>query len=360
MPSLVATAPVEVALEISPRARVDLVDVRRRVSETHGDLLDPFPRALYTSFHTTAGYLEQSLATRLNKKRNGLAPYLSFFRNVFPEGADYEHDKMHLREELSDAQRRVEPCNADSHLAFISAGLRSCVTYRPRAGEPVYFIDLDGVHKGRPRQRVTTVLGFNSEEPVAYDRLEVPVSGHPVDSVNLRDPSLGIYERCQQLIDLHEVAKGRIQLALAPAEDQAGLTVNEYETLLMRHDLAEVLRDPLRFMAEKSRHLLADPLAIPNKTIDYAKYDMVRVFNELVDALKLSDSVVEQIVSRFFGAPARHFLRMKRSVSLPVSDRDTPGEGRVAQGRYQSPILVQWRRAEPRTRLIDVTLTRFQ
>jgi hypothetical protein len=87
---------------------------------------------------------------------------------------------------------------------------------------------------------------------------------------------------------------------------------------------------------------------------------MVRVFNELVDALRLSDSVVEQIVSRFFGAPARHFLRMKRSVSLPVSDRETPGEGRVIQGRYQSPILVQWRRAEPRTRQVDITLTRFE
>ena len=128
----------------------------------------------------------------------------------------------------------------------------------------------------------------------------------------------------------------------------------------MRHDLADVLRDPLRFMAEKSRNLLADPRAIPTKTIGYAKYDMVRVLNELVDVLRLSDSVVEQIVSRFVGAPVRHFLRMKRSVSLPVSDRDTPGEGRLAQGRYQSPILVQWRRAEPRTRTVDITLTRFE
>ena len=355
-----ATAPVEVALEINPRARVDLVDVRKRISETHGDILETFPQALYCSFHTTAGYLDQSLATRLNKKRNGLARYLTFFRKIFPEGAGYKHDKLDLRAELSDAERQVEPCNADSHLAFISAGLRSCVTYRGRAGQPVYFIDLDGVHGGRPRQRVTTILGFNTEEEVTRERVEVPMSAHPVDSVNLRDPRFGIYQRCQELIEQHGVTTGRIRMALAPGEDQAGLTVNEYETLLMRHDLAEVLRNPLRFMAEKSRHLLADPRAIPKKTKNYAKYDMVRVFNELVDALGLSDSVVEQIVSRFFGAPARHFLRMKHSVSLPVSDRDTPGEGRVTQGRYQSPILVQWRRAERRTRLVDITLTRFR
>ncbi|SVA80502.1 uncharacterized protein METZ01_LOCUS133356, partial [marine metagenome] len=356
----VETEPIEVTLEINPRARVDLVDVRQRVAESHGDLLNSFPQALYASFHTTAGYLDQSLASRLNRQRDGLAPYLSFFRNVFPEGAGYKHDELHLREDLSDAQRQVEPLNADSHLAFISAGLRSCVTYRSRSDRPVYFIDLDGINKGHPRQRVTTVLGFNTEEEVARDRVTVPMSAHPVESVSLKDPRFGIYQRCQALITRHGVTKGRLQLALAPGEDQAGLTVNEYETLLMRHDLAEVLRDPLRFMAEKSRRLLVDPRSIPNRTIDYAKYDMVRVFNELVDALRLSDSVVERIVSRFFGAPARHFLRMKRSVSLPVSDRGTPGEGHLAQGRYQSPILVQWRRAEPRTRIVDITLTRFK
>ncbi len=360
MSCLVASPPVEVALSISPRARVDLVDVRQRVSDAHGSVLDQFPKALYSSFHTTAGYLDQSLARRLNRQRDGLAPYLTFFRNVFPEGAGYKHDELHLREELTEAQRRIEPPNADSHLAFISAGLRSCVSYRDRGGQPVYFIDLDGVYKGRPRQRVTTVLGYNTEETVAHDRVEVPVSAHPVDSVSLKSPEVGIYERCQELIERHGVTKGRLQLSLAPTEDHAGLTVNEYETLLMRHDLAEVIRDPLRFMAEKSRHLLADPRSIPNKTIDYAKYDMVRVFNELVDALRLSDSVVEQIVSRFFGAPARHFLRMKRSVSVPVSDRETPGTGHVAQGQYQSPILVQWRRSEPQARQVDITLTRFR
>ena len=161
------TAPVEVALTVRPRTRIDLLDVRRRVSETHGDVLEPFPLALYSSFHTTAGYLDQSLATRLSRKRDGLGSYLSFFRNVFPEGAGYKHDQLDLREELSDAQRRTEPPNADSHLAFISAGLRNCVAYRGRAGEPVYFIDLDGVYRGRPRQRVTTVLGYSREEVAA-------------------------------------------------------------------------------------------------------------------------------------------------------------------------------------------------
>ena len=144
-----ASAPVEVALTIRPRARIDLLDVRRRVSDAHGDVLEPFPLALYSSYHTTAGYLDQSLATRLNRKRDGLGSYLSFFRKMFPEGAGYKHDRLDLREELSEAQRETEPPNADSHLAFISAGLRNCVTYRGGTGDPVYLIDLDGVYRGR-------------------------------------------------------------------------------------------------------------------------------------------------------------------------------------------------------------------
>ena len=92
----------------------------------------------------------------------------------------------------------------------------------------------------------------------------------------------------------HAVTKGRIRLSLGPGERHAGLTVNEYETLLMRHDLSEVLRDPVRFMAEKAGHMLGNPRAIPARTLDYAKYDLVRVFNRLVDALGLRESMVEE------------------------------------------------------------------
>ena len=58
--------------------------------------------------------------------------------------------------------------------------------------------------------------------------------------------------------------------------------------------------------------------------------------------------------------PASRFLRMKRSVSLLVSDRETEGRGRPIQGTYQSPILVQWAKATPRQREVEVILTRFR
>src|SRR4030095_10158718 len=137
--------------------------------------------------------------------------------------------------------------------------------------------------------------------------LAIPVSGHAVDSVNLKNPQFGIYQQCAELVAQHGVTKGRIRITLAPGERHAGLTVNEYETLLMRHDLSEVLRDPLRFMGEKAGHILGNPRAIPAKTLDYAKYDLVRVFNQLVEALGLRDSVLESVLSRAIAMPASRF-----------------------------------------------------
>jgi thiamine phosphate synthase YjbQ (UPF0047 family) len=299
------------------------------------------------------------VASRLNQGRAGVMPYIEVFRTMFPEGAGYEHDKLERRTELTEDQKPQEPQNADSHLAFMAGALRTCVTYQNRPGEPVSFIDLDGVHKGQPRRRLTSVLGYSVEEPVATLRLTVPVSGHAVDSVNLKNPKFGIYQQCQELVAAHGVTKGRLRLALAPGERHAGLTVNEYETLLMRHDLSDVLRDPLRFMAEEAGHILGNPRAIPAKTLDYAKYDLVRVFNRLVDTLGLRESMVETVLSQAIAMPAARFLRMKRSVSLLVSDRDVAGQGTIIEGTYQSPILVQWHRGARRVRTLDVTLTRF-
>ena len=79
-------APVEYTLELTPRARVDVIDVRRVVASRHGDVLDVYPRALCCSFHTTAGYLDQSLASRL-QQRSGIMSYIDVFRTMFPEGA---------------------------------------------------------------------------------------------------------------------------------------------------------------------------------------------------------------------------------------------------------------------------------
>lgn len=326
------------------------------------DLLDTFPRALYCSYHTTAGYLDQSVAARLVQTKAtpaGIQSYMAVFRSLFPEGAGYRHDELSLRDELTEHEKEREPKNADAHLAFIGAGLRNCVRYNNRRPEPVYFIDLDGVVGEQPRRRTTSVLGFNAEEVVSRERVSVPVSAHPVESVNLKEAGIGLYAHIQESIAKHGITKGRVHLSLAAGERHAGLTINEYETLLMRHDLAEVLGNPLRFMAEKGRHALANPRAISARTLDYAKYDMVRVFNELFDVVGMKRTRLESAIARVIAVPARRFLGMKRTVTLPVSDRETAGRGTIAAGTYQCPIMVQWNHAAGGQRLIDVTLTRL-
>jgi thiamine phosphate synthase YjbQ (UPF0047 family) len=352
-----ACDPLDLSLNIVPRSRFDMVDLRGLVSAKHGAALAAYPQCLYWSSHTTAGFLDRSVASRLLEKP-GVAAYIDAFRAIFPEGANYEHDHLERRTELAPEQRRVEPKNADSHLAFIAAGLRTCVTYANRPNEPVCFVDLDGMNAGRPRCRHTRVIGFHREDLVARHQIEVPVSNHPVDSINLKDPRLGIGEQLQEFVGRHGVPKGRLRLSLHAGERHAGLTVNEYETLLMRHDLPDVLRDPLRFAIEKGRHAIADPRSVPAKTLGYAKYDLVRILNQVMERLGLSESLVERMLARTMAVPANRFLRMKRSVSLLVSD-DGAGKGSLVEGTYQSTILVQWHRAPRQSRLIDVTLTQL-
>jgi hypothetical protein len=127
----------------------------------------------------------------------------------------------------------------------------------------------------------------------------------------------------------------------------------------MRHDLAEVVKNPFRFVTERGRSLVRDPWTIPQKTIGYARYDLIRAFNELFDALRLGQSRLETTMARIFAVPARRFLRVKRSVSLLVSDRESSGQGALVGGRYQSPILLQWRGASGQQRRVEATLTKL-
>lgn len=349
-----AVEPLDLTFELAPQARFEVVDLRSRFEAEHREALAPYPNCLYWSAHTTAGFLDRSLAARLSPA--GVPTYVDAFRAMFPEGAGYLHDQLDQRADLDPAQRAVEPRNADSHLAFIASGLRTCVTHPNRTGESVCFVELDGVSEGRPRRRWTRVIGFNQETVVEKTRIHVPMSSHPIDSINLKDPRLGVQKQLMDLVTRSGVRKGRLHIALSNAERHSGLTVNEFETLLMKYDLAEVLRNPLRFAAEKSRHMLANPRAVPSKARNYAKYDFVRVLNSGFDTLGLRGSLLEKLVARTLAVPAARFFRMRRSVSLLVADRHD-GTPAFVEGTYQSPILVQWQRAPRETRTLDVTLT---
>jgi len=355
-----ALHPFEIQLTLVPQERFEVINVAETIRGQFGDLLSKYRKTLYCSLHTTAGYLDQTICSRLRNSKMHLEPFFRAFQKLFPPDAGYYHDQMQLRTELSDAQRRCEPQNADSHLTFIGAGLKNCVTYVNRPGMPVYFIDLDGTYQDIRRQRRTTVLAYNSEETVHTDRIAIPMSHHPIDSINLKDPRYGFLDHVQALLEKYDIEKGRVDIALSRQELHAGLTVNEFENLLIQKDLVDVLKDPLNYVARKGRSFLSEPALMPEKVKYYATTDLVHIFNELMDALQVGRSVIEKIVSRVLSVPASRFLGMKRNISLLVSNGQENGPGRLVQGTYQSPILVQWRKTPQRTRDLEVTITRFK
>ncbi len=354
-----AARPVEIELRLCPASRFDVIDVNRVLADRCGDALRDYRRVLYCSHHTTAGYLEEGVCRRLEHRLERVDPFIRSYQQLFPEGAGYRHDELEMRSELTDEQRRLEPPNADAHLTFIGSGLSSCVTYPNQPQLPVFFMDLDGVYRGAARTRTTSITAYTREECLDELLLEIPVSRHAIDSVNLGDRELGLHRAVETLVARNPVEHGRVDISLDPMERDASVTVNEYETLLMRHDLAEVLRDPLLFMARQGRRMLQDPRAVPAKSLGYARYDIVRVLNRLLDALNLTDSTFERLLHRLMAAPAARRLRFKRRVSFPVSAAGD-GRPRLVHGRYQSPILIQWSSTPRQTRRLRVTLHRFE
>jgi len=348
-------APTEIRLTLSPSRRFEAIDVNERVAEEGGDVLKRYRRTLYCSLHTTAGYLDQSLSARMHHQHGRLAQFFDAFHSIFPPNAQYRHDQMELRSELSDEQKEKEPRNGDSHLTFIGSGMRNCVSYRNEPLAPVYFIDLDGTNGDTRRQRTTTIVAYDEERVVSRDAFTVPVSRHHIDSVNLSDAKLGLIDRINELLGKAGLEKGRIDIALGTSERNVGLTVNEYETLLMRHDLVEVLQNPLKFAAQKGRHMIDDPFAIPSKTLNYAKYDVPRLLNSLMEALHWDQSALERLVAKIMAVPARRLLRSRRVTFLAARGED--GTCRLVRGTYQSPILVQWQPAEAQSRRVEITIS---
>ena len=351
------TRPSQLKLNLAPQRRFEAINVCARIAQT-SDLLRRHPRTLFCSMHTTAGYLDRSLTLRMDNDYDLLSRFFHAFRALFPEGAEYRHDQIDLRTELSEEQKIVEPRNGDSHLTFIGAGMKNCVTHRTEKNTPVYFIDLDGATDGFRRERRTTVVGFDRHRTVSEMCVEVPVSRHPIDSINLADPRLGLIQSVNEELRKTGIEFGRVDLMMHSAERNAGLTVNEYETLLVKHDLVEVLQNPLRFAKIKGKSMIADPLSIPAKTLSYAQYDAVRMLNSLMEALRIDQSSFERLIARLLSLPARSFFRSRRVSFLASCDGGSVPQ--IIRGTYQSPILVQWQSAERQSRHIDISIVELR
>ena len=127
----------------------------------------------------------------------------------------------------------------------------------------------------------------------------------------------------------------------------------------MRDDLPQVLADPLRYMMQRGRRLLRHPGSIPVKTLNYAAFDLIHLYNELLDAVPVGRSLADKFMS-VLSTPASRMLRLKRKISLLVSTSPETGPARIVQGTYQSPILVQHHPACRGVRYLDIVVRRFK
>ncbi len=267
---------------------------------------------------------------------------------------------MPLRQDLNDIEKERESANADSHLTFISAGLKNCVTYVNKPELPIYFIDLDGICKHQPRSRRTLVLAYNREKMLYRGRFAVPVTGEPaVSSLNLKDPRYGLFSHLNDLLKTYGIDRGLVAIALAREEQHAALTVNEYETLLMRNDLPEAMQNPLRYVLSRGKKLLQNPAAIPRKTRSYAIYDLIHLYNELLKNSQIGRAVINKVLS-CLSAPVSQIFRLKRHINLLISTGMETGPGRITLGTYQSPILLQHQKPDKDVRCLEITLRRFE
>ena len=113
-------------------------------------------------------------------------------------------------------------------------------------------------------------------------------------------------------------------------------------------------------MAQKGWHMLKDPRAVPNKMLNYAKYDLVHVVNRTLDRLGLSTSLFGRGIQKVLAAQAARALQMKRSVRFLVADPQQTDQPAILHGTYQSPILIQWNRKQDRQRRLVATVMAFE
>jgi hypothetical protein len=306
---------------------------------------------------------------KLGNNREGIESLVRSARRLFPEGAPYWHDRMELRSELSAEQRKHEPLNADSHLAFICLGLCNCVPYEYTPDHAVYFIDLDGKFKETLRSRKAIAVGYNNASCVHEETLKISLPKKNQCAVDLNEslPDL------QALIAKHQIHRGLVTLELTPGENHAGVTVNEFEALLVERDITDVLLNPLKYMLYNAPQFARHPLMVPSKAKNMLQYEIhlairdglrvanrsVSILEYMVERLGMHLPLLEHIVDRIASPLEARWMNLGSSIQLLINAKDEDPLGRVMVGTYQSPILIQWRRPESDVREMRLRLLRF-
>ena len=338
--------------------------------------MSQYKRLLFCSLHTTAGFLDPGMAQRVEYCHESVEAVIRSAKKLFPPGAPYWHDLMGLRSELTEEEKLREPHNADSHLVFISMGLRSATAYKNIPGQPTFFVDLDGVYNGIQRKRKALVIGYNSSECVHEHVVHVPFPDKSVVSVDLGQHIWGDGPSLESMITQHKIRRGTVVLSLEDSEEYAGMTVNEFEPLLIENDLAGVLDNAIHYMKKEASSIVRDPLSLPKRAKKYLMLDLVQIVNEVARTVSHRTSILHRVIERLeqripylervmeyvATVSASRWMGLNRSISLPINCDHNENTGRLILGTYQVPILAQWRRPTDvqQKRNMRVKLVRFE
>lgn len=328
-----------------------------------------FDQVALCSLHTTAGFLEQSFAEKLEGHPEGVEWLVRSANRLFPEGAPYWHDRMELRHELSAEQRKCEPLNADSHLAFICLGLCSCALYTFDPDHPIYFIDLDGEFQGTFRSRKSIAVGFNRTDCVHEEVIEVEMPEKIRCALDLSK----YFHHLRAHIATHKIDQGLITMELVSDEKNAGITVNEFETLLVERDVTDVLMNPLKYMLHNASELARHPLILPGKAKNVLVYELhlairdglrlasrsVSAIEYMADRLGVHLPLLEHVIDRLATPLEARWMNLGSKVQFLIDPDHKGPYGPIVTGRYQSPILIQWRRPDADIRRVNLRLLRF-
>jgi hypothetical protein len=77
---------LEITLSLTPRSRCDIIDVARILNNEYRDLLEEYRKLTCCSLHTTVGYIDQGLGSKLHSEKR-LAQFIRIYRILFPPHA---------------------------------------------------------------------------------------------------------------------------------------------------------------------------------------------------------------------------------------------------------------------------------
>jgi len=362
-------SPTVTTLGLSARSRLDMHNVSQILAEAENGCFTSYDKVAIASMHTTAGFLEQPFATKLGNSEEGIGHLVRSAHRLFPEGAPYWHDQMELRDELSEEQRKVEPLNADSHLAFICLGLCNSVQYNFDPKDPIYFIDLDGESRGTFRSRKLLAIGYNDTDCVHEEVLSIEMPDRDRCALDLSKN----FNDLQALASEHKIRQGLVTFELDSGESHAGITVNEFETLLVERDITDVLLNPLKYMLSNVSEFARKPLMLPRQAKKILMYELhlairdglklagrsVSAVEYLAERLHMRLPLLEYVIDRIANPIEARWMNLGSKARFLINAENGEPSGSIKVGTYQSPILIQWRRPDSDKRKLRARLLRF-